>query len=212
MEVDNMPNEAIRIRNIEKALETTYELCLENGIENTTKEMVARKSGLSRKSIDRYFRNKLDCVVQVAESVLAGIRDEMRERYPDSLFTDNSYTGAELLKRYLVDVKALFLKDPRVFVLYSEFRVFVYHHGDYDTKEYVLLMDRLGNRNLRLKIYNLGVKDGSFPKDMDVEHEERILCDSYFGFLANLAMSYEIDPQAAVEEIDRRIEQTMMLY
>jgi AcrR family transcriptional regulator len=68
-----MANEQIKAQNIELVLNKTYHLFLKHGIERVTKEMIAHESGLSRRTIDRYFTDKTDCVLQVAEWVVRNI-------------------------------------------------------------------------------------------------------------------------------------------
>jgi AcrR family transcriptional regulator len=208
-----LANEELKIRNLDHTLETTYKLFLEYGIDKTTKEMISRASGLSRKSIDRYFLNKTDCVIHVAEWLLQDIRMNIGNRYPDSLFTDGKHTGAELLRMYMMDVKDLFMQEPRLFVLYAEFKVFVYHNCEDYEQGYTLVWNWMGNRRLRQKIYNLGKKDGSLPSGIDLYTEEEYFCESFFGFLTNLAMSFDMHPpEETKKQIEKRIDNTIALY
>jgi AcrR family transcriptional regulator len=208
-----MANEEIKAQNLNHALESAYALCLENGIDKVTKEMIARKSGLSVKSISRYFTSKTDCVIRVAEWLMNSIRSDIGEHFPDSVFTSGKYTGAQLLRLYMIEVKKLFLKEPRIFVLYSEFKLYIYHNCESVEQGYTLLCNCAGNRRLRLRIYQLGKEDGSMPNDLDLEVEEEYFCESFFGFLSNLAISYELHSRAeTVKQIDYRIDNTVALY
>jgi AcrR family transcriptional regulator len=208
-----MPNEIIRIRNLEQALKATYQLFLSNGIDKTTKEMIAKESGLSRKSIDRYFSDKTDCVICVIKSMLADIRSAVNEKYPDEIFTNGKYTGAQLLKMYMNDIKKIFINEPRIFVLYTEFKIYIYRNCPDREQGYTLLWNLMGNRNLRQKIYRLGKSDGTLPQNIDLNVEEEYFCESFFGFLSNLALSFSEHSSKELEkQIDDRIANTLSLY
>jgi AcrR family transcriptional regulator len=208
-----MANEEIKLQNLNHALETTYKLYLDYGIDQVTKEMIAKNSGLSVKSISRYFTSKTDCVIRVAEWLMSNVRARISDRYPDRMFTSGEYTGAQLLRQYMNDVKELFLHEPRIFVLYSEFKLYVYRNCENVEQGYTLLCNWAGNRRLRMKIYQLGREDGSMPNDLDLEVEEEYFCESFFGFLSNLAISFELHSREESEkQIDYRIENTVALY
>lgn len=208
-----MANENLKAQNLEIVFSTAYDLFLENGIEKVTKEMVSRHSGLSRRSIDRYFVDKKDCVIRTAEWFLLRVRSAIGERYDDTMFTDGKYTGAELLRMYMVDIKRMFLNEPRHFVLYGEYKAYIYRNCGKHEQGYALLTDFMGSRNLRQKIYALGKKDGSLPSSIDVYTEEEYFCETFFGFLSNLAMSFGIHSNSEIEKrINQRIDNTISMY
>jgi AcrR family transcriptional regulator len=208
-----MANEELKIQNVNRTLETAYNLFLEHGIESVTREMIARESGLSRKSIERYFSNQVECVIRVAEWVLMNIRSSIGSRYPERFFTDGKHTGAQLLKSYMIDIKRLFFRNPRIFVLYSEYKLYIYRHCEDFEQSYSLLCDWKGNRQVRQKIFLLGKKDGTMASNINVNTEEEYFSESFFGFLANLAMSFGLHQISEAEkQIDQRIENTLALY
>jgi AcrR family transcriptional regulator len=208
-----MANEEVKERNLENVYQITHELFLEHGLEKVTKEMISKKSGLSRRTIDRYFADKTDCVIQVIEWSLRNIRMDVGSHFPDEAFTDGKHTGSELLKLYMNDMKDLFFSDHRLFVLYSELKIYVYRNCESYEQGYTLLCNWMGNRKLREKIYSLGKSDGSMPCDLDIDVEEEYFSESFFGFLANLAPSF---PQHNAEELERqidlRIQNTIAIY
>jgi AcrR family transcriptional regulator len=201
-------------KNLDYALDTSYRLFLELGIDQVTKEMIAKKCELSRKTIDRYFPSKTDCVINVAEWILQKIRLELNSRYPQTLFTENSNVkGITLLKNYMIDIKNLFLQEHRLFALYTEFKIYIYRNcADYD-QSYSLLCNVMGTHRLRRRIYALGEKDNSIHLHNDIKIEEEYFTESFFGFLANLALSFEQHSlDTIVEQIDKRINSTIAQY
>jgi AcrR family transcriptional regulator len=208
-----MANEELKAQNLNTALETTYRLFLEYGIDKVTKEMIARSSGLSVKTIGRYFSNRTECVIRVMEWVMQSGRLYVGELFPERVFKDGKHTGAQLLRQYMEEMKRLFFEEHRVFALSAEFRIYVHRNCEDYEQGYTMLWNWMGNRRLRQRIYKLGVEDGSFPKNLDLLIEEEYFCESFFGFLSSLSMSYEYHSREEIErQLDQRIENTMFLY
>jgi hypothetical protein len=111
------------------------------------------------------------------------------------------------------DIKKLFLLEPRHFILYDEFRMYVYRNCDNFQDGYKMLWGWLGNRRLRKAIYQCGKNDGSMRANIDIYTEEEYFSNNYLGFLFNLAISFRMhDPNETEALVDRRIEQTVQLY
>jgi hypothetical protein len=57
------------------------------------------------------------------------------------------------------------------------------------------------------------MKDGSFSPNIESYTEERYFCESFFGFLSNLAVSFESHSRDKIEkQVDQRIERTIQIY
>jgi AcrR family transcriptional regulator len=208
-----MANEELKAHNIEHVLETTYKLYLEYGIDRVTKEMISKSSGLSIKSIHRYFPTKSDCILKVSEWLLGNIRESVIQHFPESVFTDGEYTGVQLLKMYMIYMKKIFLVEPRLFVLYGEFKLYIYRNYDSSEQEYTLFWNHMGTHDLRLKIYEKGMKDGSLFGVTDWNTEEEYFCESFFGFFSNLAMSFKLHSKEEIErQLEQRIGNTIAIY
>lgn len=208
-----MANENLKAQNLEIVLSTAYDLYLQHGIEKVTKEMISRESGLSRRTIDRYFVDKKDCIIKVAEWFLIKVRTAISKRYTVSMFSSGKYTGSELLRMYMIDLKRMFLEEPRHFVLYAEYKIYIYRNCEKHEQGYTLLTDFMGSRDLRQKIYTLGKQDGSLPANIDIYTEEAYFCESFFGFLSNLAISFGVhSPKEIENQINQRIDNTINLY
>jgi AcrR family transcriptional regulator len=206
-------HEELKERGLDRAIKAAYTLYLEHGIEGVTKEMIAKESSLAIRTVHRYFKDKTDSVLQVAEWLLLRIRQDTTEHFPESMFTDNTHTGAQLMELYMMHIKKIFMHEPRIFVLYAEFKAYIYRNCEENEQRYTLLVDWMGNRELRQKIYHLGIQDGSFSKDIDIHIEEEYFTESFFGFLANMAFSFKLHNREQIEkQIDQRIQNTIALY
>jgi AcrR family transcriptional regulator len=207
-----MPNEEVKIQNIDRTLQVASELYLEHGIEGTTKEMIVKASGLSRKSIDRYFSDKPSCVLQVAHWVGRNIWGEVIRHYPKAIFTDGSHTGEALLGMYLMDLKKTFMADPRLFVFYSDFKIYFSRHSRHYQQDYHTMVDTIGCYRLSKQIFELGKIDGTLGHEIAPADEAEYFCRSVFGFLTNMALSHEYRADEAEGQIDQYITRMMSVY
>jgi AcrR family transcriptional regulator len=190
---------------------------LDHGIDNVTKERIADASGLSRKTIDRYFPSKTDCVVRAIDWLLESISDSIMVNYPMSLFTDGEHTGADILRMYFGDLRKLFFGEPNICVLYAEYRSYIYRSAEYYEQGYGEFWSKIGGHRLREKIYALGYKDGSIMLDglvgKDFHFVEVYFCNSFLGFLSNLAVSINQYSRDEVEALfDRYANDILRLY
>jgi AcrR family transcriptional regulator len=175
--------------------------------------MIADASGLSRKSIDRYFENKADCVIRIMEWLLLAMRDSIVTKYPQSVFNDGERNGAGLLRQYMVDIKEIFLKWTNLFVLFSEYRNFVYRNSGDVERSYTDVLNVLGSHRLRVRIFNKGMEDGSLRSDLDVKSAERYFMEMYLGYLSQLATSGEdYSEEEKKQKLDIFINMLMTLF
>lgn len=208
-----MANEEIKIRNVEHAVHVMTDLFLENGIEGTTKEMISRKSDLSRKSIDRYFYGKKVCVLQAAEWLGENVWSSINQKYSKNFFENTNLTGVEILKMYLADLKQIFISKPRLFVFYSEFKLY-YARRDAEKYEerYANMLDTIGCQCIAEKIFACGLSDGTLKKRMDAALQAKYFCKSCFGFLSAMATDYEHQPEETISQIDSFVQGAVDLY
>ena len=88
-----MANEIVRQMNIQNVLQQAMELFTENGIENTSMEMIARASGLTLRSIQNYFHTRNDLYVSLLKRSHALELEEMIDFFGSKGY--QSKTGAE---------------------------------------------------------------------------------------------------------------------
>jgi len=88
-----MANEIVRQQNIQNALQQALKLFVENGIETTSMEMIARASDLSLRSIQNYFHTRTDLYIALLSRGYALERKEMKAFFGSKEY--RSRTGAE---------------------------------------------------------------------------------------------------------------------
>lgn len=205
-----MPNEEVKIRNKNCVLQTTCELFVSHGIENTTQDMIARASGVSKASVSRYFVNKVDCARQTAVWLSEKVR--LRFEYMDGEISSGKFTGGELLEKYMTEIKRLFAEMPYLFILLLEFKAYVFRNiPNYETV-YVQVTEALGTHNQMKRIYELGKNDGSFPPSLNADMEVLYISEFYREILAEIALTRKLTKQEKLDRIDVFIDRTLAFY
>ena len=88
-----MPNGLVRQMNMQKVLHEAMKLFVENGVENTSVEMIARKTDLTLRSVQNYFPTKGDLITAVLQNGYALELEEMKVFFASDSY--RSKTGAE---------------------------------------------------------------------------------------------------------------------
>ena len=205
-----MPNEEIKKQNVDRALGTACACFLEHGVEFVTREMVSRESGISRASLGRYWTDKTDCVIQTTE----WFRRHMQGVFEESFMKEGWETkrGIDQLRCFMEWCRELFREDPRIFALYTEFKVYLHRSAADLNEEQKKPIRAMGFRPLIREIYEQGVKDGSIVVLFDINDEVAFLGDAFFGYLLNLAFQTEFTIERKLEDIDRYIERMILIY
>lgn len=106
-----MPHEELREKNIRLVIENALDSFLENGIEKTKVADVAHRSGLTERSVFRYFETKADLVLAASllywNRILALIDRMSHEN------SDGGTTGLEDAAKVLLCYSMLYHLDPK---------------------------------------------------------------------------------------------------
>lgn len=205
-----MANEEIRLANMENVLHTAITLMVKYGIQNTTREMIARASGLSRRSTERYFPAKVDWVVQAAE----WFGHDLYSRFKTpKLLDEGNMTAREILLVYLSEMRNLLLREPQVFVCYAEFKAFLYRNSEDRYGDYMKFADAVGCRKTLQRIYELGDKDGSIRRGhYSAEAAARYATNTLMSYFTNAVLLYDTQPEVMKQALDDYISDAAMLY
>lgn len=187
-----MANEEIRLANIEKVLQTAINLFVENGIENTTREMLARSSGVSRRSTERYFPTKTDFVLQAsvwfAKSLIKNLNSVR-------MLEEDIYNADEILRTFFEELEQALLKEPRIFIGFSEVKGYIYRNCQNRADDYQNLLESIGWRRILQKIFEKGEKDGTLKCPFGPEKTARYLANTIVSFFSNLVLLYDKQPE-----------------
>lgn len=203
-----MANEAIRVANMETVLEASIQLFIEYGIENTTREMIARASGVSRRSTERYFPTKTECVVQAAEWYGHKLNQDFQTR---SMF-HGDHKASEVLMVLFQELRGILVKDTRIFAMYAEFKAYLYRNSENREQDYLRFMNAVGARRELEHIFILGEKDGTVYSHYSPENSAKYLIHTIMAFFSNAVLLYDSKPEVMMRYIDEFINETWNLY
>lgn len=187
-----MANEEIRLANIEKVLRVAIDLFIENGIENTTREMLARSSGLSRRSIERYFPTKQDYVVQAAVWFANSLAENFKSA---KMLKENSHSADEILKIFFEELKQTLLAEPRIFICFAEAKGFIYRNCEKRSDDYKRLLQAIGWRSTLQKIFEKGEMDGTLKCQYNPEKTAHYLANTIVSYFSNLVLLFDQQPE-----------------
>jgi AcrR family transcriptional regulator len=191
--------------------EALAELFLQLGVVGTSKDMVAKTLNLTRRELDRRFTGKVDCILQIAQWFGTTVWQQVNQQYDDYMQI-GIYTGAELLERYMIDIKKVFLREPRWFIFYAECKTFLFRYSCNYKKKYAQLLHTIGCRERIAQMISLGQQDGSLQPGADIETEANYFYRAFFGFLFNMALSCGDEPREAADQIDRYISRVVSVF
>ena len=211
-----MPNGLIRQRNIQKVLHEAMMLFVENGVENTSVEMIARKADLTLRSVQNYFPTKGDLITAVLQNGYDRELEEMK-----SFFASESYkskTGAEqILSIVSVSLNKAVEYSDIVFCT-AQLQHIVIRMSDGAGKPMLTGNWQFFGEQLQ-KAFETGVSDGSITRSM-----ESSLLDAKCTMLALRGIQESIaytmcdkesraffDPQSAVKKYVHQMEMMLAL-
>ena len=181
-----MSLEALREQNIQLVTEKALECFLEQGIEKNKVSEIARRAGLTERSVFRYFKTKTDLVLAASylywNRVIAYID---RQLPPEG---EGGRTGLEEVGRLLVCYGNLYFEDPQ---------------GVRFTLDAELVLDSAGkNHEIKnrppepyetsngpvAKAIRKGLADGSISPDVDVRELYYNSYDAILGIMQRLSI------------------------
>lgn len=205
-----MPNEEMRQKNIACALETAYSCFLKAGIQSVTRFEISKKCGISISSLNRYWKNTTDCVLQTAEWFCLHTKSLFDEQCSVDSWKEKN--GIEQLKRYMEWCRDLYYREPRLFALFVEFRVYLYRSRDISDAERSRFAHMLSVDSTITQIYERGIHDGSIQRLCSGELEPIFLIKSFYCYLSNLSLRPKHNLVEEMPEIDQYIESVILLF
>lgn len=207
-----MKNEEIRLENKKKTIDAALHCFMTRGIENVSQNMLSRETGLSLRSINRFFAGKDDLIIHAMEKLAEEMSAECAAA--QACIEKENKSGIELLEAYLLGLRASFLKEPLKFGFKREVDVYLYRRSTERGDVYHRLARATCPRPILKKIMETGLTDGSIALMSDIDMEVNYLSSTYFNFLADIAVKkvYSNEPDIAETQIDDFIEKALKLY
>lgn len=205
-----MPNEETRQKNVARALETAYFCFLKDGVQSVTRSEISKKCGASVSSLNRYWKNTTDCVLQTAEWFCWRMKSLFNEQCSVNSWKEKN--GIERLQSYMEWCRDLYYLEPRLFALFVEFRVYLYRVTDISDEERKRFACMLSVDPVVMRIYEHGILDGSIRHLYSGELEPVFLIKSFYCYLSNLSLRPKHNLDEELLEIDRYIKSVILLF
>ncbi|MGI5977115.1 MAG: TetR/AcrR family transcriptional regulator [Candidatus Limivicinus sp.] len=180
-----MSQEQLKERNIRAVTELALDCFIESGIDNTKVSCIARRAGLTERSVFRYFKTKADLVLAASYLYWNRVIEYINGRLTES---SDDLSGLELVRQLLIFYSNLFLEDPK---------------GIRFTLDAELVLNRAGkgqkikNRPPEpfetstgpvAKAIKKGLEDGSISRDVDVRELYYDSYDAILGIMQRLSI------------------------
>lgn len=204
-----MANEEIRLANIETVLQAAINLFIENGIENTTREMLARASGVSRRSTERYFPSKSDYVIQASEWFAKSLSEDLESM---KMLEEGNHAADEVLRKFFDELKSSLLKEPRIYICFAEAKGYIYRNCEERAAHYKNLLEAIGWRRILQKIFERGEQDGTLKCQFGPEKTARYLANTMVSFFSNLVLLYDQQPEMMKSSVTTYLADMWNLY
>ncbi|NCB52675.1 MAG: TetR/AcrR family transcriptional regulator [Clostridia bacterium] len=185
-----MPNEDLRERNVRNVLEQAVACFKELGIELTTLTEIARRAGVTARSIQRYFGTK-DNLIQNAMSVLyEELYAEMRINVESEEFCKKN--GFRQVIDLLLLRATLAKRNPYAINSVTEYEMYFTRQGNrFEDCAFSENSAYFNYVTERLKCaLSKGITDGSIRADADEEAAVDLLSLAYKGLLQRVSIIY----------------------
>ena len=188
-----MSLEQLRENNKKLVTEKALECFIENGIEKTKVSDIARRSGLTERSIFRYFATKTDIVI--AASFLYWEKAEKYTREALEKERRADLTGIEQIRVILYAYSSLLLADPRGIRFSLDAEVALYNAGKYHEvlirapEKYETYTGPLA------QALRVGIADGTVDPKADVKTLYYNSYDSILGMMQRLTVGVPSVPE-----------------
>ena len=188
-----MSLEQLRENNKKLVTEKALECFIENGIEKTKVSDIARRSGLTERSIFRYFATKTDIVI--AASFLYWEKAEKYTREALEKERRADLTGIEQIRVILYAYSSLLLADPRGIRFSLDAEVALYNAG----KNHEVLIrapEKYETYTGPLaQALRVGIADGTVDPKADVKTLYYNSYDSILGMMQRLTVGVPSVPE-----------------
>lgn len=187
-----MSLDELRERNKQKVTETALECFVNKGIFNTKISEIAEASGLTDRSIYRYFENKVDLVLQAALLFWDSNVKKAEQVYNNSMV--NELRGTEQIREVLLSYAQLYFTDRKRLIFIHEAEIFLYHErkGSHLSSRPPLPYSSFSAP--LSKAIKRGLEDGSIRKDINHESLYYSAYDSLLGLMQKMAINNEYAP------------------
>lgn len=181
-----MPTAEYRERNRQKVLETTYLCFLEYGVESTTQKRIADRAGVTPRSIQRYFANRDEMVLEVISMIIERydrfVGDYCAEHLPPDL------TAFKEMMVFLESQRYLWTKRSTFFLVVNELETYCRKRNVIDGVTPPLPRRPPMMRPYIVSILERSLGDGSIRLKHDVDESADLIAETYTGIFTHFIL------------------------
>ena len=189
---ENMTLREIRLENKQRVVKTALDYFVEKGIERSRVSDIAKDSGLTERSVFRYFENKPALVLDALLYLWNSRITEMSNYFRD--LEINDLTGKERCLKILLAYGSLFMPSKKELIFVEEAEVYLYRMNLQDKIKFDPLKPYVDGEGPLQKAIKKGIADGSIRDCEELEYFYNNCFDTLLGLLQKLASgTYDID-------------------
>jgi len=201
---------ATRLEKREIIFDTAQKLFLQNGLFNTTMDQIAEASGLSRRTLYRYFDKREDLAYEVTTQFIL-----QWNQFFESCYSQLHGTGIERLEQFLKGLMGYMSERVEVMRYLDEFDFYFRDTASiYPSekqirhfKDVILVSD-----NYLKLLLKLGVEDGSIDDEINIEMTEATISNVMWSFGQRVASRGKIIEEETGYDPIKLIEHQVVLY
>lgn len=205
-----MSHEERREQNIEKVLQQSW-LCFQKyGIEATRLGIIAECSGVTTRSIQRYFGTKDELLLASIIFYIDKAVDYSKEMFCE--WDSVHKTGLEQVKMFFEIQEMYFRYEYQSFLLFAELEIYFYKKGVSEemAKNHIHYLKYV--RDLFENAVECGMRDGTIRSDINLDVMGTMIMSAYGGMMRRLPMMYKnmavkdvVDAEVQLQEFAKMI-------
>lgn len=175
----------ISLANKQRVVITALDYFIEKGIEKSRVRDIAEDSGLTERSVFRYYKNKAELVLD-ALMYLWNSRIGEISNYFDSLEVEG-LSGKERCLKILIAYVDLFISSRNELIFVQEAEVYLYRMNLQDKIKFDPLISNADNEGPLKKAIKKGIEDKTLNESMDFDYFYSNCFDALLGLLQKMA-------------------------
>ena len=175
----------IRAENKQKVIKTALDYFVENGIEKSRICDIASDSGLTERSVFRYYKNKPELVLDALLYLWNSRINEMYEHFKNLEIDD--LNGKERCLNILLTYASLFMSSKKELIFVEEAEVYLYRMNLKDQIKFEPLKPYADGEGPLEKAIKKGIEDGSIKDSEELDYFYNNCFDTLLGLLQKLA-------------------------
>ena len=175
----------LKLENKQKVVVTALEHFVEKGIEKSRIIDIAKDSGLTERSVFRYYKNKPELVLDAVLYLWNSRITEMSNYFKD--LEMNGLTGKDHCLEILLVYASIFMSSKNELIFVEEAEVYLYRMNLKDQIKFNPLKPYEDGEGPLQKAIKKGIKDGSIKDSEELKYFYNNCFDTLLGLLQKLA-------------------------